>query len=223
MELEGLAPGVQNHQPADLGPQVLARAAATSRSVSRTARQQVVEPFRMCGGDAVELLRHGEHHLIVFDRQQFRLSLLEPLGTLAALARRTVAVASRSCTRGRSCRSGRSGKSVCPSPGYGRPPGRPGPCDGRASGGRRIPSRNAARNRRITSPISSPVPEEGPVWERLVRERLVRERPPGGRVAGAATSPGPATPHAVGRDAHGCRSASSSDRHVPGSSGSSTG
>ena len=46
---------------------------------------------------------------------------------------------------------------------------------------------------------------------------------PGGRVAGAATFPGSETLRATGRDAHGCRSASSSGRHVPGSSGSSTG
>ncbi len=57
--------------------------------------QDVVDHGLVLEGDDLDLLGHGEHHVEVGHVEQFRLTVLEPLGPCEALALRAAAITAR--------------------------------------------------------------------------------------------------------------------------------
>ena len=95
MEFQRLAPGVQDHQPADLRSQAPRGRGDFQQRLPHGAKQERVEPGRMGGRHGGQLVRDAEDHVEVFDGQQFCGALFEPGGPFTPLAFRTVPVAAR--------------------------------------------------------------------------------------------------------------------------------
>jgi len=88
-----LAPGVQDGDEADLGPQVLGIGSDRAQGLRRCLEQHVVQQRFVLVGDRLDGLRHREHDVEVFHRQQLGAAILQPLRTRQRLALRAVAVA----------------------------------------------------------------------------------------------------------------------------------
>src|SRR4029077_15173601 len=88
-----LTPGMQDGEEADLGSQMPRIASNAEQGLGSGGEQNVVEYRLVIESDAGDFLRDGENDMEVGRRQQLRLAALQPLGTLAILALRAVAVA----------------------------------------------------------------------------------------------------------------------------------
>ncbi len=95
VQFQRLAPGVQDHQAADLRPQVPRGSANLQQRLPHGAKQDVVKQGGMCGGQRRQFVRHGEHHVEILDGEQFPAAGFQPGGAVAGLTLRTVAVATR--------------------------------------------------------------------------------------------------------------------------------
>ena len=88
-----LAPGVQDGDEADLGTQVLRIGGDRAQGLRGCLEQHVVQQRLVLIRDGLDGLRHGEHHVEVFDRPQFGAAILQPLRARQRLALRAVSVA----------------------------------------------------------------------------------------------------------------------------------
>ena len=111
VQLEGLAPGVQDHQAADVGSQVPRVKSDLQQRLPHGAKQDVIEHARMRRGYRGQLVRDGEHHMEVLDREQFLPASLQPGGPITRLAFGTVPVAARVIDR-RLCVASRAAQQV---------------------------------------------------------------------------------------------------------------
>ena len=93
--LEGLPPGVQHGQEADLGPEVLRVGGDLPQGLRGGPEQQVVDDPRVLQGDRAEGRREGEDDVEVLDREQLGRPGLDPPRRLGGLALGAVAVAAR--------------------------------------------------------------------------------------------------------------------------------
>jgi hypothetical protein len=95
MRLEGLSPGVQNGKQSNLSTEVL-RVGCNFEQCGGAARKQKREqPPLILPHQRHERVRHAEDQVEVADRQQFLLTLVEPLVASVGLALGTVPVAAR--------------------------------------------------------------------------------------------------------------------------------
>ena len=90
-----LSPGVQHHQDADRGTEALGIGSDFAQRAGGAAHEQIVEDGGVGEGDLAEFSGQGEHHMMVFDRQEVLRLLIEPVGASQGLALGTVAVAAR--------------------------------------------------------------------------------------------------------------------------------
>jgi len=111
MQLQGLTPGVQDHQPADVSSQVPRVQGNLQQRLPHGAKQDVIEHARMRRGYRGQLVRDGEHHMEVLDREQFLPAGLQPGGPITRLAFGTVPVATRVIDR-RLCVASRAAQQV---------------------------------------------------------------------------------------------------------------
>ena len=93
MVLERLSPGVQHAEETDLRAEVLWLGGDLTQRLRGRLEQDVVDHGLVLEGDDLDLRRHGEHHVEVGRVEQFRSTVLEPLGSCEALALWTIAVA----------------------------------------------------------------------------------------------------------------------------------
>ena len=93
--LQGLPPGVQDGQEADLGPEVLGVGGDLLQGLRGGPEQQVVDDPRVLQGDRPERRREGEDDMEVLDREQLGRPRLDPPRRLGGLALGAVAVAAR--------------------------------------------------------------------------------------------------------------------------------
>jgi hypothetical protein len=90
-----LSPGVQNAEETDLRAQMLWIGGNDTHCLRRCPEQDVVDDSLVLERDHLDLLRHREHNVEVRYVEQFRVTVLEPLGPGETLTLRTVAVAAR--------------------------------------------------------------------------------------------------------------------------------
>ena len=93
MESEGPRPGVERRREADVNAKVLLVASDLLQSLRRRLEEDVVAGLLVGVDERIELVRDGEDRVKVVRRQKPGESRLDPLGSLALLARRAVAVA----------------------------------------------------------------------------------------------------------------------------------
>ena len=92
---EVLAPGVQDGQEPDLGPEVLRIGGDLLQGLGGGAEQKAVDLPRVLQGDRTEHRRESKYHMKIFDWQQLGFSGLHPLRRGGGLALGAVAVAAR--------------------------------------------------------------------------------------------------------------------------------
>jgi len=92
MMREGLAPGMENSQEPDGGPEVAGVGRHLQQCPGRSLEQEPIDHLRVLEGHGGQELGQGEHDVEVGDGQEVRLLGLEPLGRLTALALGTVPV-----------------------------------------------------------------------------------------------------------------------------------
>jgi hypothetical protein len=90
-----LAPGVQHGQEADLRTEMCRVGGDGAQRLRGCPEQDVVDRGLVLERDHGDLVRHGEHHMEVGHVEQFRVSLLQPLGACETLALRAIPVAAR--------------------------------------------------------------------------------------------------------------------------------
>ena len=95
MVLEVLAPGVQDGQEPDLGPEVLRVGGDLLQGLGGGTEQEAVDHPGVLQGDRAEHCRERKDHMEVLDREQFRCPGLHPLRRGGGLALGAVAVAAR--------------------------------------------------------------------------------------------------------------------------------
>ena len=83
---KALSPGMQHADHASLGAEVLGIGADGAHRLGRRLEQDVVDDGLVLKGDRGDWRRHGEHDMEVWDRQQLRLPVGEPLRPSQALA-----------------------------------------------------------------------------------------------------------------------------------------
>lgn len=90
---ERLSPRVQHAQKADLGAQAFGVGRDLQQRVGHTAEQQVVERSLVLQHERGELVRDGEHHVAIVQRNQFANTRRHPTIARLRLALGTVAIA----------------------------------------------------------------------------------------------------------------------------------
>src|SRR5260370_8464781 len=95
MKFEGLPPGVQHHQAADVRSQMPGRGGDLQQRLPYGAKQERIEPGRMGGRQRSQLVRNAEDHMEVLDGEQFPGALLKPGSALRPLTLGPVPVAPR--------------------------------------------------------------------------------------------------------------------------------
>ena len=90
---QGLAPGMQHGDHAELGAEVAGVGGDHAQCLGRRSEQDGVDRRLVLEGDLRGCRRNGEDEVEVFHRQQFGLTGGEPLGAGLALALRAVLVA----------------------------------------------------------------------------------------------------------------------------------
>ena len=95
MPLQRLAPRVQHHLAADPRSQMTRIGRHFEQRFADRLEQQVVKTLGVSRRERVQFFGNREHHVIVFDRQQFGLPSGEPGRPLTALAERAMPVAAR--------------------------------------------------------------------------------------------------------------------------------
>ena len=83
---------MQHAEEADLRAQMLWVGGDLAQRLRRRPEQDVVDHGLVLERDDLDLLRHGEHHVEVGHVEQFRLTVLEPLGPCETLALRAVSL-----------------------------------------------------------------------------------------------------------------------------------
>ena len=92
---QGLPPGVQHGQKADLRTQMLGVGDGGAQRLRHRPEQDVVNQGLVLKRDDRNLARNPEHDMVVGHVEQFRLTVLKPLGACEALALWTIAVPAR--------------------------------------------------------------------------------------------------------------------------------
>jgi hypothetical protein len=92
MMLQGLAPGVQQRDRADLCAEVLLIGGDVAQCLGRGSEQDGVDGALVLERDLSCRCRQGEDDVIVGYRQQLGLTCLEPFGACQALALRAMPV-----------------------------------------------------------------------------------------------------------------------------------
>jgi hypothetical protein len=92
---EILPPGVQHTEEADLGAEMLGIHCDGAQGLRRRPEQDIVDHGLVLERDGGDQVRHREHHVEVGHVEQFRLTVLEPLGASETLALRAVSIATR--------------------------------------------------------------------------------------------------------------------------------
>src|SRR5882762_9139795 len=95
MVLNGLPPGVQHTQEADLRAQMLWIGGDLTQRLRRRSEQDIVDDGLVLEGDDLDLLGHREHDVEVGHVEQFGLTVREPLGARETLALWATFVAAR--------------------------------------------------------------------------------------------------------------------------------
>ena len=90
---ERRAPGVQHGCDADASAQMLGVARNRHHGLGTRLEQQIVDYRLVLIGDLGDRRRHGEHHMVIRDRQQVGLPLGQPLLGRRALALRAMPIA----------------------------------------------------------------------------------------------------------------------------------
>ena len=90
-----MSPGVQHTEEADLRTEMLGVGGDGAQRLRRRPEQDIVHHGLVLERDDLDLCRHGEDDVEVGHVEQFRLTVLQPLGPCETLALRTVAVAAR--------------------------------------------------------------------------------------------------------------------------------
>jgi len=90
-----LTPGVEHGQDADLRAQMLWIGCDPAQRLGHRTEQNVVNHDLVLEGDDLDLPGHREHDVEVGHVEQFRLTVLEPLGACEPLALWTVPVPAR--------------------------------------------------------------------------------------------------------------------------------
>src|SRR5215470_15159789 len=88
-----LPPGVEDGEKSDLGAEMLGIASDGEQSFGRRTEQNAVDGSLVLQSQRRELFGQRKHDMEILHRKQFRLPLLEPLGTVQRLTLRTVAIA----------------------------------------------------------------------------------------------------------------------------------
>ena len=78
---QGLSPGVQHGECADLCPEMLRVGGDVAHRLGRSAEQDVVDHALVLERDLRRRRRHGEDDVEVRHRQQLGLTRIEPFGT----------------------------------------------------------------------------------------------------------------------------------------------
>jgi hypothetical protein len=86
MEREFLAPGVEDSEEPDLGPEVTGVGSHLEQGPRCSLKEESIDHPRVLKGQRGQKLRQGEDHVEVWDGQQMRLLGIEPLGRLTTLA-----------------------------------------------------------------------------------------------------------------------------------------
>ena len=89
---EGLAPGMENRQEPDGGPEVVGVGRHLQQGPGRGLKEDAIDHLRVLQGKGSESLGQREHHVEIGHGQEVRLLGLKPLGRLTALALGTVPV-----------------------------------------------------------------------------------------------------------------------------------
>ena len=92
MTLQGLAPGMQNAEEADLGAEVLGIGGDFQQRGGAGLEQESEQELLVLPDQRHQRMRHAEDQVVVADRQQFLLPGAQPLLACVGLALRTVAV-----------------------------------------------------------------------------------------------------------------------------------
>jgi hypothetical protein len=92
---EGLAPGVEDGEEAQLSPEVAGVGGDVLKGRGRRAQEKVVDDSGVLEGEGREGLGQGEHDVGIGHLQHLGLAGLEPAGLGAALTLRAMAVAAR--------------------------------------------------------------------------------------------------------------------------------
>jgi len=90
-----LPPGVENSQETNLRAEMLWIGGDPAQRLGHRPEQDIVDHGLVLERDGGNLVRHGEHDMEVGHVEQFRLAVLQPLGTRQTLAFRAVPVAAR--------------------------------------------------------------------------------------------------------------------------------
>ena len=86
---------MQHAEEADLGTKMLGVGGDGAQRLRRRLEQKIVHHGLVLERDGLDLRRHREHDVEVRHVEQFRLAVLQPLGTRKALALRAVAISAR--------------------------------------------------------------------------------------------------------------------------------
>jgi hypothetical protein len=90
-----LAPSVEDREEAELCAEMLGIGGDRLQGFGGGVEQDVVERCLVVMGDGGDLLRHGEDDVEVWHGEEFRSSVLKPLGTRQRLALWAVTIAAR--------------------------------------------------------------------------------------------------------------------------------
>ena len=93
-----LAPGVEDGEEAELCAEMLGIGGDRLQGFGGGVEQDVVDRSFVAMGDGGDLLRHGEDHVEIGRGEEFRSTVLQPLGTGQGLALWAVAIAARVVT-----------------------------------------------------------------------------------------------------------------------------
>jgi hypothetical protein len=95
MVVEVLAPGVQDRKTGDLCAEKFGVSAEGEQGLGNGAKENPVHGAAVAEREGRELLREGEHHVEVLDREEFLLALLEPEGSSRGLTLGAMPIAAR--------------------------------------------------------------------------------------------------------------------------------
>lgn len=90
-----LSPGMQHHQKTDPGAEVLGVGGDLQQALGRCMEENAINHSLVPQRQRRDQLRHGEDHMKVLDRQQFRSTVFKPLRSGLSMTLRAMAIAAR--------------------------------------------------------------------------------------------------------------------------------